>query len=309
MRVRRPRTAGISTPAVGFASDLALAQRAAADRSQRKQSVANSGGVQPAGDQAVDQALNVTGADILQLRRANRRIHVFPERLLVAAQRRGLIASPERFRIAPSSAAANHASPISRSFVGRGATSTQRRRSTRTSSRQLGRRPSLLNVFRTRRWSRWLHADGAERRRARALITALHGTAASVPDLDPRSGLLASCAWRCSTRVQCRPWTIATKRTVSVGLHPATELGDRDQPSATTPNDPELVHDVFFEEVDADAERLRRFALRHREARHARLWEPVGKAGLRAWVAMVTAIRSGRLLLLSYHMLFMFLSA
>ena len=42
-------------------------------------------GFQPAGDQPVDEALNVTGADILELRRAERRIDVFAQRLLVAA--------------------------------------------------------------------------------------------------------------------------------------------------------------------------------------------------------------------------------
>ena len=65
--------------------DVAVAQSTAADRPQRQQRVAHGRRVQPAGDQPVDEALNVTGADVLELRRAELRIDVFAQRLLVAA--------------------------------------------------------------------------------------------------------------------------------------------------------------------------------------------------------------------------------
>ena len=51
-------------------ADVALAYRAPADRSQRQQRVAHGRRVQPTCDEPVDQSLNVTGANILQLRRA-----------------------------------------------------------------------------------------------------------------------------------------------------------------------------------------------------------------------------------------------
>ena len=96
--------------------------------------------------------------------------------------------------------------PISRSFVGRGATSTPRRRSTRTSSPpELGCRLALERLP-DQALVALAPRDGAERRRARPLIATAHSTAASVPDLDPPPWSLASCAWSRSTR-QCRPST------------------------------------------------------------------------------------------------------
>src|ERR1035441_2844493 len=113
-------------------------------------------------------------------------------------------------------------------------------------------------------------SDGAERRRARALSALARGAAAAVPDLDPRRYLLlrafgaAHLAFRGCRRL------LATKGTVGVGLHPAAQLGDRDQPPAAAPDDPQLVHHMLLEEVDADPERLRGLDLRHSQPRDPR---------------------------------------
>ena len=48
-------------------------------------------------------------------------------------------------------------------------------------------------------------------------------------------------------------------------LEPALELSNRDQSSSTAANNPQLVHDVVLEEVDADAQGVGRLALRKRE--------------------------------------------
>jgi hypothetical protein len=44
------------------------------------------------------------------------------------------------------------------------------------------------------------------------------------------------------------------KRTVSIALDPAVQLGDRDQPAPSTAHDAQLVHHVLLEEIDADAQ-------------------------------------------------------
>jgi hypothetical protein len=94
--------------------------------------------------------------------------------------------------------------------------------------------------------------DGAERRRASALLALVRWAAAGVPDFDPRRCLLlrAFGAAHLASRVCGR--LLAAKGTVGVGLHPAAQFGDRNQPPAAAPDDPQLVHHMLLEEVDAD---------------------------------------------------------
>ena len=86
----------------------------------------------------------------------------------------------------------------------------------------------------------------------------------------------------------------------SVLLEPALQLAHRDQPPATAADDARLGHHVLLEEVDADAEGVRRLALREREATERgadRLFAPVldrAARGGRATTSRGTSTPRGR---------------
>jgi hypothetical protein len=190
----------------------------------------------------------------------------------------GLLRSPERLRMPPAKAADSHTSPIFCSFVGRGATSTPRRRSTLASSRHSQAAAEVLSVLRTRRWSRWLHAT-ARNDGVRCIVR---------PDARGncgRGGLrfrLISPASRAWSRSSRRPGSESPTRRqgwVRIGLHPATRLSDRDQSSATASHNSQLVHHVSLEEVDADPERVSRLDLRHSQPGDVRFRGISGRTG------------------------------
>lgn len=62
------------------------------------------------------------------------------------------------------------------------------------------------------------------------------------------------------------PGPLTFERALGASLEPTLELVDRDQPPTSSPNDTQLVHDVLFEEVDADTEGRGRLALRKRQS-------------------------------------------
>jgi hypothetical protein len=68
---------------------------------------------------------------------------------------------------------------------------------------------------------------------------------------------------------------VRRKRVARALVKPPLELPDWDEPTSSAPNDPEFVHHVLLEEIDADTQSLRRLRLRESQPRYP--WPSSGR--------------------------------